>query len=81
MIPLEDKEACDNDTSLLEILQVIKSVKNNKSPGCLTSELYKMFADWSPFLLKVFEELPPTITQGVITLMPKPNKDKECLDN
>ncbi len=41
----------------------------------------------SPFLLKVFEEsfeleaLPSTMTQGVITLIPKPNKDKECLEN
>lgn len=47
-----------------------------------------MFADnLSPFLLKVFdvsfdlEVLPPTMTQGVITLIPKPNKDKECLEN
>ncbi len=41
----------------------------------------------SPFLLKVFEEsfeleaLPSTMTQGIITLIPKPNKDKECLEN
>lgn len=90
VISLEDKEACDNNISLSEIMLAIKSLKNNKSPGCdgLTSELYKMFADkLSPFLLKVFEEsfdlevLPPTMTQGVITLIPKPNKDKECLEN
>lgn len=90
VISLEDKEACEGDLSLSEILQAIKSLKNNKSPGSdgLTAELYKMFdKELSPFLLKVFEEsfdleaLPPTMTQGVITLIPKPNKDKECLEN
>jgi len=90
VIPLEDKEACDNDISQSEILLAIKSLKNNKSPGSdgLTSELYKMFAErLSPFLLKVFEEsleseaLPASMTQGVMALIPKPNKDKECLEN
>ncbi len=41
----------------------------------------------SPFLLKVFEEsiqneaLPPTLTQGLITLIPKPKKDLLLIDN
>lgn len=34
VISLEDKEACDNNKSLSEIMQAIKSLKNNKSPSC-----------------------------------------------
>ncbi len=90
IISFEDKEDCDGDISQSEILLAIKNLKNNKSPGSdgLTAELYKMFDEnVSPFLLKVFEEsfeleaLPSTMTQGIITLIPKPNKDKECLEN
>lgn len=54
----------------------------------MTGEFYKLFADdLAPFLLKMFNEsvnnqcLPPPLTQGLITLIPKPKKDLFSLDN
>jgi len=85
-----DRLCCDRAVTHEEVISAIKSLKNNKSPGCdgLTAELYKLFADeLSPFLTSVFKEsidkeaLPPTLTQGIITLIPKPKKDLTYLDN
>lgn len=62
----------------------------NKSPGIdgLNSEFYKTFSEeLAPFLLKLFLQsieygkLPPTLTQGLIILIPKPKKDTLILDN
>ncbi len=73
-----------------EVADAIKCLKINKPPGTdgLTTELYKQFSDsLAPFLLKVFKEsidrgtLPPTLSQGLITLIPKPRKDTLLLDN
>ena len=54
----------------------------------ITSEFCKAFSDQlAPFLLGLFlkcidnETLPPTLTQGLITLIPKPRKDKLLIDN
>ena len=54
----------------------------------LTAEFYKCFSNQlAPFLLQVFIEsvenntLPPSLTQGIITLIPKPNKDVLFIDN
>lgn len=82
----EDRDYCDDSIAQEEVLKAIKNLKNNKSPGCdgITAELYKMFDE---FLVKVFSEslekeaLPTTMTQGVITLIPKPEKDRNCLEN
>lgn len=85
-----DRMCCDGILTHEEVQSAIKSLKNNKSPGSdgLTAELYKLFAnDLSPFLTNVFKEsvdkeaLPPTLTQGIITLIPKPKKDLTNLDN
>ncbi len=79
----DEKELCDNSICIEEVLQAIKELKLNKSPGVdgLTSEFYKSFSkELAPFLLKLFsqsidlENLPPTLTQGLITLIPKPKK-------
>lgn len=84
-----DQEFCDRPISLKEIVDSINNVKNNKSPGVdgLTSEFYKSFSEeLAPFLLEVFCEsiakgvLPPTLTQGLITLIPKPKKDLLLID-
>lgn len=75
---------------MIEVADAIKHLKINKSPGTdgLTAEFYKQFADsLAPFLLEVFKEsmdrgaLPPTLCQGLITLIPKPGKDPLLLDN
>lgn len=66
------------------ILKSIDLLKNNKSPG--TDGLVAEFLQWlssqlAPFLLQVFNEsvergtLPPSLTQGLITLIPKSKKD------
>uniref|UniRef100_A0A8C2B6N7 Reverse transcriptase domain-containing protein n=1 Tax=Cyprinus carpio TaxID=7962 RepID=A0A8C2B6N7_CYPCA len=86
----EDRDYCDDSIAQEKVLKAIKNLKNNKSPGCdgITAELYKMFDELlTPFLVKVFSEslekeaLPTTMTQGVITLIPKPEKDRNCLEN
>lgn len=75
---------------LLEVIDAIIYLKNNKSPGNdgITSEFYKNFSQLvAPFLLKVFEEsiakstLPASMTQGLICLLPKPKKDLLMIDN
>lgn len=67
----------------------INHLKNNKSPRTdgLISEFYKSFAQkMAPFLLHVFNEsisngqLPSSMNQGLITLIPKSKKDL-FLDN
>ena len=86
----DDKEMCDETITLQEITHVIKHLKLNKSPGGdgLSAEFYQTFVeDLAPFLLKLFLEsveqgaLPPTLTQGLITLIPKPKKDHLLIDN
>lgn len=85
-----DRQSCDYDSSTNEIKRCIKKFKNNKSPGNdgLIAEFYKSFIEEiTPFLLCVYQEsicnelLPPTMTQGIITLIPKPNKNLDSLDN
>lgn len=84
------KESCDKPLTLQEIISAIDQLKPNKSPGTdgITSEFYKAFSkQLAPFLLHLFiecignESLPPTLTQGLITLIPKPNKDLLLIDN
>lgn len=67
-----------------------KKPQPNKSPGNdgLTAEFYQTFVeDISAFLLAVYhealnnEELPDSMKQGLITLIPKPNKDALYIDN
>lgn len=75
----EESNICEAPLSLKEIIDAY-SLKNNKSPGTdgLTAEFYKAFSKLlSPFLLEVFKEsieralLPPTLCQGLITLISK----------
>uniref|UniRef100_A0A669DIK2 Reverse transcriptase domain-containing protein n=1 Tax=Oreochromis niloticus TaxID=8128 RepID=A0A669DIK2_ORENI len=81
---------CDRPISISEVLPAIRRLKLNKSPGTdgLTSEFYITFADQlAPFLLNVYIEslinqsLPPTLSQGLLTLIPKPKKDPTYIDN
>ncbi len=88
-ISASDKDFCDRPITLAEILESIKYLKVNKSPGIdgLTSELYQKCAkDLAPFLLEIIYEsikasFPPTLTQSLITLIPKPKKDLLLIDN
>lgn len=80
---------CEKELCIFEIFDNIKKLKDNKSPGNdgLTNEFFKTFGDaLCPFILAMFNEsikngtLPPSLRQGVITLIPKPNKDTLSLD-
>ena len=84
------KEVCDHEITLCELKMNIAKLKDNKAPGNdgLSSEFYKEFQDdISEFLLCVFKEaiengkLPPSMSQGLISLIPKPDKDRLSLDN
>ncbi len=58
-ISAPDKDFCDHPITLAEILESIKYLKVNKSPGIdgLTSEFYQRFAkDLAPFLLEIIYE-------------------------
>lgn len=86
----EDCSLCDAPISLSEITESINNLKINKSPGVdgLSAELYKVFKQkLAPFLHKMFLEsiekttLPPSLCQGLITLIPKPNKDHLLIEN
>ncbi len=84
------KNLCDTPIQNRDISEAIDKVKLNKAPGNdgLTTEFYKKFSNYlSPFLYNVYLEslkkgiLPPSMTQGVIHLIPKPQKDHSQLEN
>lgn len=89
-LSVSEKDACDFPLSLTEVKNCINGLKDNNSPGTdgLSSEFYKLFSlELAPFLLQVFNEslsaniLPWSMTQGLITLIPKPNKNLLLIDN
>lgn len=89
-IEADDKNRCDDPISLKEIVDSINHLKVNKSPGNdgITAEFYKAFYEpLAPFLAEVYAEsilktsLPPSLTQGVITLIPKPKKYPLLIEN
>lgn len=89
-INASEKKLCDEPISLSEVQDAIKNLKLNKAPGNdgLSSEFYRTFSEaLAPFLLHVFSEsiaqgsLPPTLSQGLISLIPKPKKDVSSLEN
>lgn len=86
----DDKIICDSDISTDEISESIEALNYNKSPCTdgLTDKFYKSFIDdFAPFLFKTYlesiasETLPPTLSQGLLTLIPKPKKDILLIDN
>lgn len=89
-ISFDQRDLCDKQVTIEEVRLAIQQLKLNKSPGTdgLTSEFYRTFCDkLAPFLHGVFTEsihnqtLPPTLYQGLLTLIPKPNKDSRRIDN
>lgn len=93
LIPRIDDEyalLCDADITSDELDKAVDSLSVNKSPGSdgFTANFYKHF--WGllkdPFSLMLKEAtenmtFPLTMKQGVITLIPKPDKDPKLLDN
>uniref|UniRef100_A0AAY4CPB5 Reverse transcriptase domain-containing protein n=1 Tax=Denticeps clupeoides TaxID=299321 RepID=A0AAY4CPB5_9TELE len=84
----EDRSRLDLGISCEDITQAINSMQNGKSPGPdgFPIEFYKVFsAKLTPLLNKLFEEilsqkkLPCTMTQAVIVVLLKKDKDpRKC---
>lgn len=89
-INLAFKDLCDSDLTMKELDLAIKQMAINKAPGQdgLTSNFYKFFwEDVKELLFKAISEcinsnnLMSTMKQGIITLLPKPGKDKRYIEN
>ncbi len=89
-ISASENECCDQGIVLEEVVDAIKHLKCNKSPGNdgIAAEFYKQFSDiLALFLLNIFiesienHELPPSLSQGIINLIPKPKKDLLLIEN
>ena len=85
-----EKRNCEGKITENECLKALKEMKNNKGPGSdgLTVEFYKMF--WNTIkqyyvnsINYSYENghLTELQKQGIITLIPKPNKEKTLLEN
>ena len=75
-----EKDICESDISETECAKVLKTFKNNKSPGTdgLTAEFYKFFwVDIRKYVLESFEysfetgALSTDQRRGILTLIPK----------
>ena len=86
----DEKQSLEGPISIDEILKSLKNMKNNKSPGSdgFTAEFFKFFwKDLGEFLVRSinnsFEigDLSSTQKEGIITCIPKGDKDKTLLKN
>lgn len=84
------KELCEESLKLAELDEAVKNIASDRSPGPdgLTANFYKHF--WEEIRDLLFnaitesitqKELMTTMKQGVIKLIPKPEKDKRLLNN
>lgn len=83
----EQKQLLDSDITLEEVIEVIRALPTGKAPGPdgFPTDFFKEHAkDLAPLMLEVFmeafqrEELPPTMSQALISLILK--KDKDPID-
>ena len=86
----EQAELLEGPITYKELCDVVKEMKNNKSPGLdgYTVEFYKFFwSDLGQIILRALNEaylngeLSVTHRRGVITCIPKPDKDRRFLSN
>ena len=86
----EEKENCDKELSENEVLKAVKAMKPGKSPGTcgLTSEFYKFFwLDIKNMLVSSLNynlkngKLSVEQRRGILTLIPKKDKDRLYLKN
>ena len=85
-----EKAAMEKPIAEMEVLKALKSCQNNKSPGTdgFPAEFYKFFwSDIKPYFLDSIQYsfLNDTLSysqkQGIITLIPKKNKDMLLIKN
>ena len=85
-----DQNFCERPISEKEAKEVVKNMKNNKTPGTdgFPVEFYKFFwCDINTYLINSFNEsflkgeLSVSQKQGIITCLPKGNKPREFLKN
>lgn len=84
----EQKQLLDSDITLEEVMEVIKALSRGKAPGPdgFPAEFFRdNVKELAPLMLEVFmeafqrEELPPTMSQALISLILKKDKDSsEC---
>ena len=86
----EQKILCEGNITLVELKEVLKNMKHDKSPGIdgIPVEFYKVFwNDLGHFLFRSLKssfytnELSITQKRGIITCIPKGNKPREFLKN
>lgn len=85
-----DAEVLESPITIDEIKEAVKSLKRNKTPGLdgLSAEFYQFFwVKLGPFLLALYREIieddfmNDTSTEGIISLLEKPQKDGLRLPN
>ena len=84
-LTIEEQNKCEGPLTRHEILDVLKTCKNKKSPDGFPAEFYKVFwKDLKEYLLKALNALnysystnmlSVTQKEGLITPMPKKDKD------
>ena len=74
----EEIEIMNNPITSTEMEAVVKNLTRNKSsgPDGFTGEFCQTFREeLIPVLLKLFQKLPSSFYEAIITLIPKPDKD------
>uniref|UniRef100_A0A9J8DK74 Reverse transcriptase domain-containing protein n=1 Tax=Cyprinus carpio carpio TaxID=630221 RepID=A0A9J8DK74_CYPCA len=85
-----NRELCEEPFTIDDLYNIVKRMPHNKSPGPdgLPFEFFKVF--WDSIKCLLYEalvecinngELAESMKQGLICLIPKPNKDPNILDN
>ena len=86
----EESAEIDGEITLDELSEVLFKTKDSSAPGFsgISYIFYKKYWDFfGPLLIEVYKEsfarnkLPKTFSYGVISLIPKPGKDKTLLSN
>ena len=84
------KQNCEGVLNLLECTDALRVMKNKKSPGSdgFTVEFYKFFwRDLGVFVYRslneayLTEQMTPFQSQGIITCIPKEEKDRRYMKN
>ena len=85
-----EKTLCNQEISIAELFDAVMTLKSDKVPGIdgLTVEFYRKFwKSLSPFLMAMnqysFKDglFPESVRQGLITLLPKKNRDSRYIKN